>query len=91
MNFPAQRIESGLFSAFWDTGSTWDARWVNNVTYNVKNGISLDRSWNNDVINNIAYEDENSMYNSNDTLGILIKETSVNGFHSWHGRELSIK
>ena len=88
MNFPAQRIESGLFSAFWDTGSTWDARWVNNVTYNLKNGISLDRSWNNEVRNNIAYEDENSMYNSNDTLGILVKETSVNGFHSWHGIDL---
>ncbi|MBR7085453.1 MAG: Ig domain-containing protein, partial [Oscillospiraceae bacterium] len=88
MNFPAQRIESGLFSAFWDTGSTWDARWVNNVTYNLKNGISLDRSWNNEVRNNIAYEDENSMYNSNDTLGILVKETSVNGFHAWHGIDL---
>ncbi|MBQ1463427.1 MAG: carbohydrate-binding protein [Ruminococcus sp.] len=88
MNFPAQRIESGLFSAFWDTGSTWDARWVNNVTYNLKNGISLDRSWNNDVINNIAYEDENSMYNSNDTAGITVKETSVNGFHAWHGIDL---
>lgn len=88
MNFPAQRIESGLFSAFWDTGSTWDARWVNNVTYNLKNGISLDRSWNNDVINNISYEDENSMYSSNDTLGILVKETTVNGFHAWHGIDL---
>ena len=88
MNFPAQRIETGLFSAFWDTGSTWDARWINNVTYNLKNGISLDRSWNNEVRNNIAYEDENSMYNSNDTLGILIKETSINGFHSWHGIDL---
>ena len=88
MNFPAQRIESGLFSAFWDTGSTWDARWVNNVTYNLKNGISLDRSYNNDVINNISYEDSNSMYSSNDTLGILVKETSVNGFHSWHGIDL---
>ena len=88
MNFPAQRIESGLFSAFWDTGSTWDARWVNNVTYNLKNGISLDRSWNNEVRNNIAYEDENSMYNSNDTVGLLVKETSVNGFHAWHGIDL---
>ena len=88
MNFPAQRIESGLFSAFWDTGSTWDAHWVNNVTYNLKNGISLDRSWNNEVRNNIAYEDENSMYNSNDTLGLLVKETSVNGFHAWHGIDL---
>ncbi len=88
MNFPAQRIETGLFSAFWDTGSTWDARWVNNVTYNLKNGISLDRSWNNEVRNNIAYEDANSMYSSYDTLGILIKETSVNGFHAWHGIDL---
>jgi len=88
MNFPAQKIESGLFSAFWDTGSTWDARWVNNVTYNLKNGISLDRSWNNDVINNISYEDNDSMYNSNDTVGLLVKETSVNGFHSWHGIDL---
>ena len=88
MNFPAQKIESGLFSAFWDTGSTWDARWVNNVTYNLKNGISLDRSYNNDVINNISYEDNNSMYNSNDTVGLLVKETSVNGFHSWHGIDL---
>lgn len=88
MNFPAQRIETGLFSAFWDTGSTWDARWVNNVTYNLKSGICLDRSWNNEVRNNIAYEDENSMYNSNDTSGIVVKETSVNGFHSWHGIDL---
>lgn len=88
MNFPAQRIESGLFSAFWDTGSTWDARWINNVTYNLKNGISLDRSWNNEVRNNIAYEDENSMYGSNDTVGLLVKETSVNGFHAWHGIDL---
>ncbi len=88
MNFPAQRIESGLFSAFWDTGSTWDARWVNNVTYNLKNGISLDRSWNNEVLNNISYDDDNSMYSSNDTLGLLVKETSVNGFHSWHGIDL---
>ncbi|MBE6853216.1 MAG: carbohydrate-binding protein [Ruminococcus sp.] len=88
MNFPAQRIESGLFSAFWDTGSTWDAKWVNNVTYNLKNGISLDRSWNNDVRNNIAYEDENSMFSSNDTVGILIKETTINGFHPWHGIDL---
>ncbi|MGN0606992.1 MAG: carbohydrate-binding protein, partial [Oscillospiraceae bacterium] len=88
MNFPAQKMESGLMSAFWDTGSTWDARWVNNVTYNVKNGISLDRSWNNDVINNISYEDNDSMYNSNDTVGLLVKETSVNGFHSWHGLDL---
>ena len=88
MNFPAQRIESGLFSAFWDTGSTWDAHWVNNVTYNLKNGISLDRSWNNDVRNNISYEDANSMYGSNETVGILVKETSVNGFHAWHGIDL---
>ncbi|MDE5834908.1 MAG: hypothetical protein K2H26_05255 [Ruminococcus sp.] len=35
MNFPAQRIETGLYSAFWDTGS-----------YNLKTGISLDWSWN---------------------------------------------
>lgn len=88
MNFPAQRIESGLFSAFWDTGSTWDAHWINNVTYNLKNGISLDRSWNNHVRNNIAYEDTDSMYGSNDTYGILVKETSVNGFHAWHGIDL---
>ena len=88
MNFPAQRIETGLYSAFWDTGSTWDARWVNNVTYNLKTGISLDRSWNNDVINNISYEDENSMFNSNDTSGIVVKETTVDGFHSWHGIDL---
>lgn len=88
MNFPAQKIETGLYSAFWDTGSTWDARWVNNVTYNLKTGISLDRSWNNDVINNISYEDENSMYGSNDTAGIVVKETTVNGFHSWHGIDL---
>ena len=88
MNFPAQRIESGLFSAFWDTGSTWDAHWVNNVTYNLKNGISLDRSWNNEVRNNISYEDENSMYHPNDTVGLLVKETSVNGFHAWHGIDL---
>ena len=88
MNFPAQRIESGLYSAFWDTGSTWDAHWVSNVTYNLKNGISLDRSWNNDVRNNIAYEDANSMYGSNDTYGILVKETSINGFHAWHGIDL---
>lgn len=87
MNFPAQKIESGLFSAFWDTGSTWDARWVNNVTYNLKNGISLDRSYNNDVINNISYEDSDSMY-GNDAVGLLVKETSVNGFHSWHGIDL---
>ena len=88
MNFPAQSIGTGLYSAFWDTGSTWDARWVNNVTYNLKNGISLDRSWNNEVRNNIAYEDENSMYNSNDTLGIVVKETTINGFHPWHGIDL---
>lgn len=88
MNFPAQRIETGLFSAFWDTGSTWDARWINNVTYNLKNGISLDRSWNNEVRNNIAYEDDNSMYSSNETLGILVKETTINGFHAWHGIDL---
>ncbi len=88
MNFPAQRIETGLFSAFWDTGSTWDARWVNNVAYNLKNGISLDRSWNNEVRNNIVYEDENSMYNSNDTAGIVVKETTINGFHPWHGIDL---
>lgn len=88
MNFPAQKIETGLYSAFWDTGSTWDARWVNNVTYNLKTGISLDRSWNNEVRNNIAYEDENSMYSSNDTAGIVVKETTVNGFHSWHGIDL---
>ena len=25
-DFPAQRIESGLFTAFWDTGSTWNAQ-----------------------------------------------------------------
>lgn len=87
-DFPAQRIESGLFTAFWDTGSTWNARWVNNVTYNLKQGICLDRSWRDETRNNIAYEDENSMYNSNDTSGILIKETSVNGFHSWHGLDL---
>lgn len=88
MNFPAQKIETGLYSAFWDTGSTWDARWVNNVTYNLKTGISLDRSWNNEVRNNIAYEDENSMYSSNDTAGIVVKETTVDGFHSWHGIDL---
>lgn len=88
MNFPAQRIETGLYSAFWDTGSTWDARWVNNVTYNLKTGISLDRSWNNEVINNISYEDENSMYSGNDTAGIVVKETTVDGFHSWHGIDL---
>lgn len=87
-DFPAQRIESGLFTAFWDTGSTWNARWVNNVAYNLKQGICLDRSWRDEVRNNIAYEDENSMYSSNDTSGILIKETSVNGFHSWHGIDL---
>ncbi|MBR7039795.1 MAG: carbohydrate-binding protein [Oscillospiraceae bacterium] len=87
-DFPAQRIESGLFSAFWDTGSTWDAHWVNNVTYDLKNGISLDRSWNNEVRNNIAYEDDASMYNANDTAGLLVKETSVNGFHAWHGIDL---
>jgi len=84
-DFRAQRIESGLFSAFWDTGSTWDARWVNNVTYNLKNGICLDRSYNNEVRNNIAYEDDKSMYNKNDTYGLLVKETTVNGFHPWHG------
>lgn len=87
-DFPAQRIETGLYSAFWDTGSTWDAHWVNNVTYNLKTGISLDRSWNNEVRNNIAYEDANSMYSSNDTAGIVVKETTVNGFHSWHGIDL---
>lgn len=87
-DFPAQRIESGLFTAFWDTGSTWNARWVNNVTYNLKQGICLDRSWRDEVRNNIAYEDENSMYNKGETNGILIKETSVNGFHSWHGLDL---
>lgn len=87
-DFPAQRIESGLFTAFWDTGSTWNARWVNNVAYNLKQGICLDRSWRDEVRNNIAYEDENSMYNSGETSGILIKETSVNGFHPWHGIDL---
>ncbi len=87
-DFHAQRIETGLFSAFWDTGSTWDAHWVNNVTYNLKNGISLDRSWNNEVRGNIAFEDDNSMYSANDTTGILVKETSVNGFHAWHGIDL---
>ena len=87
-DFPAQRIESGLFTAFWDTGSTWNARWINNVAYNLKQGICLDRSWRDEVRNNISYEDENSMYNKNDTSGILIKETSVNGFHPWHGIDL---
>lgn len=87
-DFPAQRIESGLFTAFWDTGSTWNARWVNNVAYNLKQGICLDRSWRDEVRNNIAYEDDDSMYHSNDTYGIMVKETSVNGFHSWHGIDL---
>ena len=87
-DFPAQRIESGLFTAFWDTGSTWNARWVNNVAYNLKNGICLDRSWRDEVRNNIAYEDENSMYNQNETAGILVKQTSVNKFHQWHGIDL---
>lgn len=87
-DFPAQRIESGLFTAFWDTGSTWNARFVNNVAYNLKYGICLDRSWRDEVRNNIAYEDENSMYNSNETAGLMAKETSVNGFHQWHGLDL---
>ncbi len=87
-NFPAQRIETGLFTAFWDTGSTWDARWVNNVAYNLKQGICIDRSWRDEVRNNIVYEDNNSQYNSVETSGILIKETSVNGFHPWHGIDL---
>ena len=87
-DFPAQSIGTGLFTAFWDTGSTWNARWVNNVTYNLKQGICLDRSWRDEVRNNIAYEDDNNQYNSNETLGILIRETSVNGFHSWHGLDL---
>lgn len=87
-DFPAQKIETGLFTAFWDTGSTWNARWVNNVTYNLKQGISLDRSWRDEVRNNIAYEDESSMYSPNETAGILVKETSVNGFHQWHGLDL---
>ncbi len=87
-DFPAQRIESGLFTAFWDTGSTWDARWVNNVAYNLKQGICLDRSWRDVVRNNIAYEDEYSMYNPAETYGIMVKETSVNGYHPWHGIDL---
>ena len=28
------------------------------------------------------------MYGSNDTVGLLVKETSVNGFHAWHGIDL---
>ena len=87
-DFPAQRIESGLFTAFWDTGSTWNARWINNVAYNLKNGICLDRSWRDEVRNNIVYEDNSSMYNQNETAGILVKQTSVNGFHQWHGLDL---
>lgn len=87
-DFPAQRIESGLFTAFWDTGSTWNARWINNVAYNLKNGICLDRSWRDEVRNNIVYEDNSSMYNQNETAGILVKQTSANGFHQWHGLDL---
>lgn len=87
-DFPAQLIDTGLFTAFWDTGSTWDARWVNNVTYNLKEGINIERSWRDEVRNNISYEDANSQHNQNDTSGIRIFETAINGFHPWHGLEL---
>ncbi|MBR3631341.1 MAG: carbohydrate-binding protein, partial [Oscillospiraceae bacterium] len=46
------------------------------------------RSWNNEVRNNISYEDGDSMYAPNETVGLLVKETSVNGFHAWHGIDL---
>ena len=87
-DFPAQRIDTVLFTAFWDTGSTWDARWVNNVTYNLKEGINIERSWRDEVRNNISYEDANSQHNQNDTSGIRIFETAINGFHPWHGLKL---
>jgi len=86
-DFSAQHIETGLFTAFWDTGSTWDARWINNVTYNLKQGINIERSWRDEVRNNIGYEDANTQH-TGETLGLRIFETSINGFHSWHGLDL---
>jgi|GEM_PF-1633505 len=86
-DFAAQYIESGLFTAFWDTGSTWDARWVGNVTCNLKNGINIERSWRDEVRNNIGYEDANTQH-MGESLGLRIFETAVVGFHSWHGLDL---
>ena len=87
-DFPAQTINSAYFTAFWDTGSTFDARWVNNVTYNVREGINLERSWRDEVRNNISYEDANSSHNVRDTTGLRIFETAVIGYHRLHGYDL---
>ncbi|MDR2963457.1 MAG: RICIN domain-containing protein, partial [Bacteroidales bacterium] len=86
-DFPAQHINTGLYTAFWDTGSTWDARWVGNVTYNLREGINVERSWRDEVRNNIGYEDNNTQH-SGETLGLRIFETSVVGFHNLHALDL---
>ena len=88
-DFPAQQINDwpAYHTAFWDTGSTWDTRWVNNVAYNVKEGIDLERSWRDEVRNNIVFEDRNSQV-SNGSSGFKATETSIIGFHPWHGLDL---
>jgi hypothetical protein len=98
MDFPAQAMPAAYYPAIYETGSTWDARWVNNVSYNVKTGFILGPSWRDETRNNIAYEDASNTRPPNDAapgwelngwdtdaLGFVVNENSLIGYRSRFG------
>lgn len=51
---------SGFESANYNTGHTEDARYINNVLYNCNRGFFIDKSWHDEVRNNIIYKTGNN-------------------------------
>lgn len=51
---------SGFESANYNTGHTADARYINNVLYNCNRGFLIDKSWRDEVRNNIIYKTDNN-------------------------------
>ena len=59
-NVASGMTSSGFETAQYDTGSTFDTRWINNVVYNSKGGFSIDKSFRDELRNNISYNNTES-------------------------------
>ncbi|MGN7455414.1 DUF1565 domain-containing protein [Paenibacillus pasadenensis] len=59
-NVASGMTSSGFETAQYDTGSTFDTRWINNVVYNSKAGFKIDKSFRDELRNNISYNNTES-------------------------------
>lgn len=59
-NIASGMTSSGFETAQYDTGSAFDTRWINNVVYNSKGGFLIDKSFRDEMRNNISYNNTES-------------------------------